>query len=179
MTEACVKSWIIDSIAYIEFSNPPHNALPSNLLAELSSLIQKLDFNPEVHALVLQSSGERTVCAGSSLEELLQIDNAEKGCNFFLGFANVINALRKTSKLTIGRVQGKSVGGGLGLIAATDYCFATAAAQVKLSELAIGIGPFVIEPAVSRKIGLTAMTQLTLNPQDFFQCKMGLRQGVI
>ena len=178
MTAVYVKSKIIGAIAYIEFSNPPHNALPSDLLAQLCSHIQKLDANMDVKALVFQSAGDRTFCSGASLNELIHIDSSKKGYEFFMGFANVINALRSSSKLTIGRIQGKSVGGGVGLIAATDYCFATTAAQVKLSELSIGIGPFVIEPAVSRKIGVSAMTQLALNPHDFFSSEWALSKGL-
>ena len=128
--------------------------------------------------LFLKSGGNRTFCAGASFNELIAIEDAETGKQFFSGFANVINAMRKCPKLIIGRVQGKTVGGGVGLAAATDYCLATQYASIKLSELSIGIGPFVIEPAVSRKIGKTAMSQMTINAEQFYSAEFAKEKGL-
>ncbi|GAB5550920.1 MAG: enoyl-CoA hydratase/isomerase family protein [Saprospiraceae bacterium] len=157
-----VKTQIQANIARVTFAHPSHNALPAPLLEKLVATFQKLDKNEAVRVIVLQSGGDRTFCAGASFDELLAIKNGEKGQQFFLGFANVINAMRTCSKLIIGKVQGKAVGGGVGLAAATDYCLATKYAAIRLSELAIGIGPFVIEPAVSRKIGQGATAELSI-----------------
>ena len=129
--------------------------------------------------IVLQSGGDRTFCAGASFEELIAISNPEQGTAFFEGFANVINALRNCPKITIGRVQGKAVGGGVGLAAATDYCMATTHSEIKLSELTIGIGPFVIEPAVTRKIGSKCHDSIKFGSLNIFLSAMGTRQGVV
>jgi len=131
-----------------------------------------------VQIIILQSGGERTFCSGADFNQLLAIDNLEDGKIFFSGFAKVINACRKSSKIIIGRVQGKAVGGGVGLAAATDYCFATQAASVKLSELHIGIIPAVIEPAVSRKIGLSSFSKMSLKPTEFYSAQWALEQGL-
>jgi methylglutaconyl-CoA hydratase len=165
-------------ILAIEFYHPKHNSLPSHLLKELKETIEQAGRNKEVEIIILKSGGDRTFCAGASFDELIAIDNLEKGKAFFSGFANVINACRKCPKIIIGRVQGKAVGGGVGLASAVDYCLATKYASVKLSELNIGIGPFVIAPAVERKIGLSAMSQMTLDADTFFSPAWAQQKGL-
>jgi len=169
---------IENGVATIEFYHPSHNSLPSNLLAELSETILETGKNSEVLFIVLKSSGDRTFCAGASFDELVSISNEEEGTQFFSGFANVINAIRSCGKLVIGRVQGKAVGGGVGLAAATDYCMATKFASVKLSELAVGIGPFVIGPVVQRKIGLAAFSHLAINAKEWQTAKWAKSKGL-
>lgn len=164
--------------ATITFYHPAQNSLPSALLKKLSGEITAMDSNDDVRVIVLKSGGERTFCAGASFDELLQIKNKAQGTAFFKGFANVINACRKSSKIIIARIQGKAVGGGVGLAAAADYCLATEAASIKLSELAIGIGPFVISPAVVRKMGLPAFSQLTIRASDFQSAQWALEKGL-
>lgn len=154
---------IQDKIATITFSHPASNSFPSDLLQKLTTELNSISTNADVNVVVLQSEG-KSFCAGASFDELLSITNLKEGEKFFSGFANVINAMRKCSKIIIGKVHGKAVGGGVGLIAACDIAFAHQDAAIKLSEIAIGIGPFVIEPVVSRKIGKTAMSQMTLQP---------------
>lgn len=159
-------STLIDEnkIATVCFSHPASNSFPSNLLQKLTSEINHLSSLDTVSVIVLKSEGTGAFCAGASFDELLSISNEKDGNLFFSGFANVINAMRKCTKPIIGRIHGKAVGGGVGLAAACDYTFATNNSAIKLSEIAIGIGPFVIEPAVSRKIGKTAFTEMTLTP---------------
>lgn len=157
----------INGIATVSFFHPAQNSLPSALLKELSEKIDEAGGDPEVRVIILKSGGDRTFCAGASFDELLQIQDKKAGTEFFSGFARVINSCRKSGKIVIARVQGKAVGGGVGLAAASDYCVATEAAAIKLSELAIGIGPFVIEPAVTRKMGLSAFSHLTIKATDF------------
>lgn len=162
-----ITTSINDKIATISFYHPASNSFPSHQLAALTKAIQALNSNTDVNLIILKSEGDKAFCAGASFDELLQIDNLESGTQFFSGFANVINAMRTSTKLIVGRVQGKTVGGGVGLAAACDYCFATENASIKLSELAIGIGPFVIEPAVTRKIGFPAMSEMTLEAENW------------
>lgn len=166
-----------DGLATITFSSPNHNALPSLLLEQLSAAIYKYGYSREVELILLESHGT-TFCAGASLEELLAVEDETSGYQFFSGFANVINACRHSEKLILCRVQGKAVGGGVGLAAAADYAFATEKSAVRLSELNIGIGPFVIEPAVTRKIGLSSFTQLSLNPGSFFDAHWCFQKGL-
>ena len=154
-------------VSTITFFHPAHNAMPSHLLARLAAAIQQTGEDAGVQIIVLKSGGERTFCAGASFDELLAIKDEASGEAFFSGFADVINACRQCPKLIIGRVQGKAISGGVGLAAASDYCFATKYASVKLSELAIGIGPFVVGPVIERKIGLAAFSHLTLSPKTF------------
>jgi len=156
-----------NGIATISFYHPAQNSLPTGLLNDLTEYIIQAGNDPEVRVIILKSGGDRTFCAGASFDELLQIKDKETGALFFSGFAKVINACRKSSKIIVARVQGKAVGGGVGLAAAADYCLASGFASIKLSELAIGIGPFVISPAVTRKVGLPAFSQLTIRASDF------------
>jgi methylglutaconyl-CoA hydratase len=178
MSSSYVHLNVENKVGYIEFYNPPHNALPAEMLARLTELIGTAGADPSVAVIVLKSGGDRTFCAGASFDELVAISNPQQGAAFFEGFANVINALRNCSKITIGSVQGKAVGGGVGLAAATDYCLATTHSEIKLSELTIGIGPFVIEPAVTRKIGLSALSQLTLEASTFFSAQWAQEKGL-
>ena len=167
-----------NGVGWIEFYNPSHNALPTHMLSELCSTIQDAGTDDDVRVLVLKSGGDRTFCAGASFDDLAAISTIEEGKFFFMGFANVINALRKNPKIIIGSIQGKAVGGGVGLAAAVDLCFASEYASIKLSELNIGIGPFVIEPALKRKLGLSVVSQLTLHPQTFFSAKWAREKGL-
>lgn len=162
-----IHTTIENKIATITFGHPASNSFPSHQLAALTAELTVLSDNKEVSVIVLKSEGDGAFCAGASFDELLSVSNLEDGKAFFSGFANVINAMRSCSKLIVGRIQGKAVGGGVGLAAACDYTFAVENAAIKLSEIAIGIGPFVIEPAVSRKIGKMAMSEMTLTPAEW------------
>ncbi|EAR13805.1 Enoyl-CoA hydratase/isomerase [Polaribacter irgensii 23-P] len=169
---------IQNKIATIAFGHPSSNCFPSELLDRLSKEFISLGNNPEVLIIVLKSEGEKAFCAGASFDELVAISNLEEGALFFSGFANVINAMRTCGKLIIGRVQGKAVGGGVGLVAACDYVLASEHAAIKLSELTIGIGPFVIEPAVSRKIGVAEMAALTMDATDWKSAYWAKEKGL-
>ncbi len=178
MENAYVTLTIENEVGFIEFFHPNRNSMPSHVLSELEKTIIQTGNYDAVKVIVLKSGGDRTFCAGASFNEVIAIDNETSGKQFFMGFANVINAIRKCPKLIIGRVQGKTVGGGVGLAAATDYCLATKYASIRLSELSIGIGPFVIEPAVSRKIGVTAMSQMTIDAETFFTPQFAKDKGM-
>lgn len=173
-----VRTSIKKSIATIEFFHPAHNSLPGNLLKSLKEEIDKCSNDDNVILIVLKSGGDRTFCAGASFTELVAINDFDTGKEFFLGFANVINAIRKSSKIVIARIQGKAVGGGVGLAAAADYSIATKYASAKLSELAVGIGPFVIGPAVERKIGLSAFSQMAINATEWQTAEWAKSKGL-
>ena len=166
------------TIATIEFGHPASNSFPAKLLKELTKTIETLGQNPEVAVLVLKSQGTAAFCAGASFDELLAVTNEADGKIFFSGFAHLINAMRKCPKLIIGRVQGKAVGGGVGIASACDYVLASQEASIKLSELAIGIGPFVIAPAVSRKIGNTAFAELSLTAGEWKSAAWAKEKGL-
>ena len=165
-------------IATIEFSHPLSNSLPGKILQQLANTITEAGKNDAIKVIILKSEGERAFCAGASFDELISIADLATGKTFFSGFANVINAARKCPKLIIGRVQGKAVGGGVGMASAVDYCFATTNAAVKLSELAVGIGPFVVGPAVARKIGTAAMSQLAINATEWYPADWAREKGL-
>jgi methylglutaconyl-CoA hydratase len=177
-TQGSLYTFIENKIATIEFSHPASNSFPSELLQRLTDELNKISKNNEVSVIILKSEGEKTFCAGASFDELLQIDGLAKGEKFFSGFANVINAMRKCSQLIIGRIQGKAVGGGVGLAATCDYAFATEAASIKLSEFTIGIGPFVIAPAVERKMGTAALAELTLAGHEWQNAYWAKKHGL-
>ena len=166
------------NIATIEFGHPASNSFPSELLTRLTNELNTIAKNNTVAIVILKSEGEKAFCAGASFSELIAIDNLEAGKQFFAGFANVINAMRTCGKIIIGRVQGKTVGGGVGLAAACDYVFATENAAIKLSELTIGIGPFVIAPAVKRKIGVAALAELTLDASSWQNAYWAKEKGL-
>lgn len=165
-------------VAVVTFAHPRSNSLPGAVLAELAETIRGLGDRPDVRVVVLGSAGNRAFCAGASFDELIAISNEEEGLRFFMGFANVINAIRTLPKLVIGRVQGKAVGGGVGVASATDYCLATQHAAVKLSELAVGIGPFVVGPAVERKLGVSGMSQLAIDATEWRSANWAAEHGL-
>ena len=167
-----------NGVSTIEFFHPKSNSLPGDLLKQLTESIIKSSKRKDIRVVILRSAGNRAFCAGASFDELITIKDIDTGKAFFSGFANVINAARKCPKFIIGRVQGKAVGGGVGLASATDYCFATEYASVKLSELAIGIGPFVVGPSIERKIGLSAFSQLTINATGWQTAQWAKEKGL-
>lgn len=156
---------IENKIATLEFGHTTSNSFPSDLLNRLTNELKNLSNNILVSVIILKSSGSGAFCAGASFDELLAVSNPDEATKFFSGFANVLNAMRNCSKIIVGRIHGKAVGGGVGIAAACDYAFATTESAIKLSELAIGIGPFVIEPAVTRKVGKSAITEMTLDTE--------------
>ncbi|NKI26568.1 enoyl-CoA hydratase/isomerase family protein [Arenibacter sp. 6A1] len=169
---------IVDKVATVEFGHPASNSFVLELLERLTATLNQLSENPEVSVIVLKSEGEGTFCAGASFDELVAIENLAEGKIFFSGFANVINAMRSCTKVIIGRVQGKAVGGGIGLIAACDYVFAAEAAAIRLSELSIGVAPLVIAPAVKRKIGTAALSDLSLAPTEWKNAYWAQEKGL-
>ena len=177
-TDGSLFTSIVNKIATIEFGHPASNSFPSVLLDRLTKELEKVSKNDAVSIIILKSEGEKAFCAGASFDELIAIDTLEDGKKFFSGFANVINAMRTCSKLIIGSVQGKTVGGGVGLAAACDYVLATESASIKLSELTIGIGPFVIEPAVTRKIGVAGFAELTLAATEWKNAYWAKEKGL-
>ena len=178
VTKGTLATIITNRIATVSFGHPASNSFPSEQLQRLTDEIKELSNNTAISVIILKSEGDGAFCAGASFDELLAVSNLEDGAAFFSGFANVINAMRKCSKLIVGRIHGKAVGGGVGLAAACDYALATTESAIKLSELAIGIGPFVIEPAVSRKIGKTALAEMTLAAHEWKSASWAHEKGL-
>jgi methylglutaconyl-CoA hydratase len=179
MSDAFVKSHTDHlGITTIEFFHPQGNSLPSSLLEELSQEIHYAGLNPETRVIILRSGGEKAFCAGASFDELAAIRTQQEGVAFFSGFAHVINAMRKCPKLIIGRIHGKCVGGGVGLAATVDYAIATEASEVKLSELAIGFGPFVVGPAIERKVGTSLFSYLAIDATMWRNADWARRKGL-
>ncbi len=173
-----VKSELRKGITTIEFFHPQSNSLPAVILRDLALAITHAADDPNTILIILRSGGEKSFCAGASFDELIAIETPDQGLKFFSGFANVINAMRKCPKLIIGRIQGKCVGGGVGVAAACDYAIAVEGADIKLSELAIGIGPFVVGPAVERKIGNSAFSQLAIDAAMWRNADWARRKGL-
>ena len=165
-------------VGTITFAHPASNSLPGHLLRKLAESISAAGTSDEIKVVVLRSAGDRAFCAGASFDELVAIQNEQEGLDFFSGFAMVINAIRTCPKFVVGRVQGKAVGGGVGLASAVDICYATSYASVKLSELAVGIGPFVVGPAVERKIGTSAMGMLAIDAKSWKDARWAAQQGM-
>lgn len=169
---------VADQIARLRFGSPAGNALPAELLQQITAQIDAFGADDSARILLLESQGNGAFCGGAYLNELMEVRDPEAGKDFFMGFARLINALRKCPKFVIGRIHGKIVGGGVGLAAACDFALATRAASVKLSELSIGLGPYVIEPAVSRKIGTPAFAQLSFEATRWKDAQWGLDKGL-
>lgn len=165
--EGSISKSTVDGICTITFFHPQSNSMPGDLLNQLALTIEEEGKSLESKVIVLKSEGEKSFCAGASFDELVAINDFETGKKFFSGFAKVINAMRKAPKFIIARVQGKAVGGGVGIASAADYTMAHSSADVKLSELAVGIGPFVVGPAVERKIGSSKFQALSINATEW------------
>lgn len=173
-----VKAETHNGISSIEFYHPLSNSLPGKMLEQLAREIHFFGTHAESKVIILKSAGEKSFCSGASFDELIQIKTEIAGQQFFSGFANVINAMRKCPKFIIARVQGKAVGGGVGLAAAADYAIATVHADIKLSELAVGMGPFVVGPAVERKIGAAAFSALSIDAAMWRNSEWAKRKGL-
>ncbi len=169
---------ITGKVATVEFGHPAGNSFMLEMLDRFADEIQKLSDNNSISVIVLKSEGDRAFCGGASFDELVAISNLDEGKIFFSGFAKVINAMRKCKKIIVGRVQGKTVGGGVGLVSACDYVFASEAASIRLSELSIGIAPLVIAPAVVRKIGTAALSEMSLSPTEWKSAYWAQEKGL-
>jgi methylglutaconyl-CoA hydratase len=178
MPDAYVKSEFHQGVGIIEFFHPQSNSLPGYILEDLALKIKRAGEDPYTIVILLRSAGEKAFCAGASFEELAAIKNEKEGLKFFSGFAQVINAMRNCPKFIIGRIHGKCVGGGVGLVAAVDYAIAVEVADVKLSELGMGIGPFVVGPVVERKIGVSAFSQLAIDATMWRSADWARRKGL-
>lgn len=178
MADGYVQSTTHHGVVTIEFFHPQSNSLPGKILDELARSIHRAGMDPECKVIVLRSAGEKAFCAGASFDELVAINTTAQGLEFFSGFAKVINAMRTAPQLIIGRIHGKCVGGGVGLAASVDYAIAVEGADVKLSELAVGIGPFVVGPAVERKIGTSAFSQLAIDASMWRNADWARRKGL-
>ncbi len=176
--EGSVQSETHNGITTIEFYHPQSNSLPGKILAELSQEIHFAGTHDETKVIIIKSAGDKTFCAGASFDELVNIKTEREGQVFFSGFANLINAMRKCPKLIIARIQGKCVGGGVGIAAASDYAIAFDKADIKLSELAVGIGPFVVGPAVERKIGASAFSALAIDATSWRNSEWAKKKGL-
>ncbi len=176
--EGYVKSEFHQGVTTIEFYHPQSNALPGRILEELTHAIHGAGNDDHTKVIVLRSAGEKAFCAGASFDELKAIKDKEQGLHFFSGFAHVINAMRTCPKFIIGRIHGKCAGGGVGLAAAVDYAVAVESVEIKLSELSIGIGPFVVGPAIERKIGLSAFSQLAIDATMWRNGDWARRKGL-
>lgn len=178
VSDGYVKTEKEHGITTIEFYHPQSNSLPGKLLETIAQTIHSEGVNPGTKVIILRSGGEKIFCAGASFNELETITTEQEGIAFFSGYAKVINAMRKTPQFIIARIHGKCVGGGLGLAAAADYAIATEGADIKLSELAAGFGPFVIGPAVQRKIGLASFSHLTIDANMWRSADWARRKGL-
>ena len=176
--EAHVKSQTHQGITTIEFFHPQSNSLPKKILEILAKEIHFAGTHTDSKVIILKSAGDKIFCAGASFDELVAIKTEAEGLDFFSGFADVINVMRKCPKFIIARVQGKCIGGGVGLVATADYAIATNTADIKLSELAVGIGPFVVGPAVERKVGVSAFCQMTINASEWHSAEWAKTKGL-
>ena len=163
MNDGFVNLKVAKKIATLSFFHPQSNSMSTPLLKELTEKFVDLSDDESVSVIVLKSEGEKAFCAGASFDELMEIDNFEDGKKFFMNFANLINTIRKCKKIVIGRIHGKVVGGGVGLVSVCDYTLATDNASLRLSELALGLGPFVVGPPIERKIGKEAFVEMSLD----------------
>lgn len=176
--EGHISSAVNNGIATITFFHPQSNSMPGALLRQLAAEITKAGADASAKVIILKSEGDKAFCAGASFDELISIKDFATGKEFFSGFAMVINAIRKAPKFVIARVQGKAVGGGVGIASAADYTLAVDTAAVKLSELAVGIGPFVVGPAVERKVGTSAFTSLAINATEWQSAQWAKEKGL-
>ena len=176
--QGSVASHVVDGVATVIFGHPKGNSLPGKLLADLAARISDLGADDNVNVIALRSDGTGAFCAGASLAELAAISDVEGGTRFFMGFANLINAMRECPKLIVTRVHGRAVGGGVGIVAASDYALATTGAQVKLSELMVGIGPFVVGPVIERKIGAANYAALGIDAASWRSAEWAHERGL-
>jgi len=176
--EGYVKVETHNGITSIEFFHPQSNCLPTKIIEALAKEIHFAGTHDETKVIILKSAGDKAFCSGASLDELTSIKTEAEGTTFFNNFAHIINAMRKCPKFIIGRIQGKCVGGGVGLAAAVDYAIAVHKAEIKLSELTIGFGPFVIGPAVERKIGKSSFTALAIDSSMWRNSDWAKRKGL-
>lgn len=172
-----VHAEVKEGVGMVRFGHPKGNSLPAALLTGLAEAIETMGRDPAARVIVLTSEGSGPFCGGASFEEFKAVKDAASGAKFFSGFARVIVAMIRAPKFVVTRVQGKTAGGGVGLVAASDYALAVPGAALKLSELAVGIGPFVVGPVIERKIGLAAFSAMAVDA-EWRSAEWALQQGL-
>jgi methylglutaconyl-CoA hydratase len=177
LTDGYVRSDVQDGVATLTFFHPKSNSLPGRLLAELAAAVTDAGRNAEAKVIVLRSDGEGAFCGGASFAELQAISDAESGKRFFMGFVNLILAMIRAPKFVVTRVHGKAVGGGVGIVSASDFAVAAKGASLKLSELAVGLGPFIVGLPIQKKIGLGAFSAMSIDA-DWRDAEWGYRHGL-
>jgi methylglutaconyl-CoA hydratase len=158
---------IDNGLATLDFYHPKANSLPLSLLSDLKSTILDL-YNHNVKVLILKSANEKVFCSGASFDELLALKDLQQAISFFSAFAQLMNAMVSAPFIIITQLNGKAIGGGVGLVAASDYVIASNQASIKLSEFKVGIGPFAIAPYLRNKMGMANFSHVTFNPSLFF-----------
>jgi len=177
MTAGNITYTVDNHVAIVFFETESHNSLTLENLKTLADYFNKASEDKNVKIVLLKSGG-KTFCAGANFNQLLSIENFEDGKAFFMGFGNLILAIKKCDKIVVGRIHGKAIGGGVGLTAACDFTIASEFATIRLSELNIGLGPLVIGPMVERKLGLSGLSALSLNPKEWKTAYWAQQKGL-
>jgi methylglutaconyl-CoA hydratase len=177
IADGYVRSEVENGIATITFYHPKSNSLPGRLLTELAAAVTEAGKNADAKVIVLRSDGDGAFCGGASFAELQAISNAENGKRFFMGFVNLIIAMIRAPKFVVTRVHGKTVGGGVGIVSASDFAMAAQGASLKLSELAVGLGPFIVGLPIQKKIGLGAFSAMAVDA-DWRDAQWGYQHGL-
>ena len=177
IADGYVRSQVEEGVATITFFHPKGNSLPGRLLAELAAAVTDAGRNADARVIVLRSDGYGPFCAGASFAELQAISDAESGKKFFMGFVNLIIAMIRAPKFIVTRVHGKVVGGGVGIVSASDFAIAANSASLRLSELAVGLGPFIVGLPIQKKIGLGPFSAMAVDA-DWRDAEWGHRHGL-
>ena len=133
-----------------------HNAMDARMIEELTDVFEHLAGGDEIRLVCLKSHGNN-FCAGADL--------------------NWMNTIRKCRHPVLTIAKGRTFGGGLGLLACSDYVLTSHDSQFCFSELKLGLIPATISPFVIDKIGYSFANALFLSAKQFdaeYALKIGL-----
>ena len=133
---------ISENISYITINRPNQlNALNSDTIKELSSLILHSEQNKNVRCIIITGSGTKAFVAGADIKEFAEF-NTEEGENLARkGQEQLFDLLENCSKPIIAAVNGFALGGGLELAMSCHIRVASLNAKMGLPEVSLGVIP--------------------------------------
>lgn len=156
-----------------------HNAFNETLIAELTMVLQALEADASVRAVVLTGHG-KSFCAGADLNWMKKMSGYSQAENLAdaQALALMLRTLNGLSKPTIACVRGAAFGGGVGLVACCDIAVAAQDAIFSLSEAKLGLIPATISPYVIEAIGARQARRYFLTAERFTAAE-ALRIGLV
>jgi isohexenylglutaconyl-CoA hydratase len=170
-------------VLHVTLNRPERkNALSAAMIDDLLAVFTWVSVVFEARAVVLRGAGG-TFCAGADLKDMpkQRIDTGDPKRNVALGnrrFGDVLVAAEASPAPLIVIAEGAVLGGGFGLVCASDIALGLPSARFGLPETGLGIIPAQISPFVVERVGRVQARRLMLTGARFDAAE-ALRLGLV